>query len=153
MANPNEVKSEPSPAPATTAEVKKTLDSIERKEGRSGAVPNTPKAMLLDASSVQVKQANYRLRWVSVADAAKVSGRVAEGYERVPDSDGGRQMGNLALFRIPREQYERKVQAIKEMNERRLDAHRAEVSQVAENVERVLRDKHGIRAKVMIEDR
>lgn len=140
-------------SPQTTAETMKKLDQTERTTGQSGAVPNTPKAMLLDATTAQGKSPNHRLRWVSIADASKVSGRIAEGYERVPDDEGGRSLGNLALFRIPKEQYDRKVQAIKDLNERRLHAHKAEVAQVAESIERTLRDKHGIRAKVMIEDR
>lgn len=142
----------PAEAPKTTAEVKKTLDRVEATTGGTGAIPNTPKATLLDATSVQAKMPDKRIRWVNIADASKVTGRVTEGYERVPESEGGRQIGNLALFRVPAEVHARKVRAIEEQNERRLHAHKAAVEQVAESVERTLRDKHGIRAKVLIEE-
>lgn len=143
---------EPKPT-TTTAEIKKQLDVAERKTGFSGAVPNTPKAALLRADGAQEKLSGHRLRWVNIADAAKVSGRIAEGYERVSEADGGRQMGNLALFKVPNEVYDRKVRAIEEENARRLNSHRTEVANVAESIERTLRDKHGIRAKVLVEER
>lgn len=122
----------------------KKLDSLERTTGPSGAVPNTPKAQLLDASEAQALNPDKHLRWVNVGNKEKAEMRQHTGYKRVPVSEGGRQVGNLALFEISREEYDRRVSNLREMNTRRLNAHKAEVEQLAENIARELRDRHGI---------
>lgn len=135
------------PAASTKPSVKEMqeqLDKIERTTGPSGAIPMMPKQMLLDASEVQEKKEDRRLRWVNVGNAEKAQARQAQGYVRVPVAEGGRQVGNLALFELPREEYERRVAAQRKLNKDRLSAHKAEAEQMAENIARELRDRHGI---------
>lgn len=130
------------------AELKEMSDKLARLEktsGGSGAVPFTPKQALLDPGDVVTQNPDKRFRWVNVNNAEKAQQRTAQGYERVGHAEGGRQVGNLALFAIPRQVYEQRVAAIKEMNERRLSAHKTEVEQMAVSVARELRDRHGIK--------
>jgi len=119
-------------------------DRIERTTGSSGAVPLAPKGMLLDASDVSKTMEDKRLRWVNVNSVEKAQGRTAQGYERIPAAEGGRQVGNLALFSLSREAYEQRVAAVAKLGEERLNAHKAEVEQMADAVARELRDRHGI---------
>lgn len=128
-------------------DLKARLDRQEQLTGNSGAIPLTPKGMLLDTSVEQAMDANKekRLRWVNVGSAEKAQQRVMEGYERVPDSEGGRRVGNLALFRTAMANYDRRVQVVNKRTKDRLTAHESEVERMAEDVARVLRDKHGIK--------
>jgi len=119
-------------------------DRLERTTGSSGLVPLTPKADILNASDVQENHPDKHLRFVNVSDDQKVQMRQSQGYERLPSADGGKQVGHLALFAQDREIHEKRVEAIKQQNKARLDAHRTEVEQVAEAVARELQDRHGI---------
>jgi hypothetical protein len=119
--------------------------ALERTSGSSGAIPNAPKQSLLDASDVQAKHPNLRLRWLNVNNAEKMAVRQASGYSRLSMEEGGRQVGNLALFGLPKEEYDRRVKEIERRNKERLSSHRTEVEQMAESVAKSLRDNHGIR--------
>lgn len=127
--------------------LKAKLDRTEQLTGNSGAIPNAPKQMLLDTTEESKLEANKdkRLRWVRLGEADKGQQRVLEGYERVPEADGGRRVGNLTLFRTSMENYERRVADVNRRSKERLKAHESEVEQMAEAVARTLRDKHGIR--------
>lgn len=128
----------------TVGEMQASLDRLERTTGSSGAVPLTPKAQLLDAREVESNHKDKRLRWVNVQNAEKAQLRQAQGYERVPVAEGGRQVGNLALFALPREEFVRREAAVERQNKDRLSAHKSEVERMAESVARELRDRHGI---------
>lgn len=138
----------PKPAEASTTtlkEIQQKLEHVERTTGSSGAIPNTPKQMLLDASDVQAKHPDKRLRWCSTANNEKMLRRKAEGYEIVPVSEGGKTVGNMVLMGLSREEFERRVRRIEARNKELLDAHNHEVEQVADGVARVLRDKYGLK--------
>jgi len=128
----------------TVQEMQKDLEIVERTTGPSGAVPFTPKAQLLDASDTQAKHPDKRLRWGNVGNKEKMDLRVAQGYERVPAAEGGRQVGNLALIGISKTEYQKRVRDQEQRNKDRLNAHKTEVEQMAEGVARELRDRHGI---------
>ena len=134
------------------SDMQANLERIERTTGRSGAVPRAPKAMLLDATEAIAANPNKRLRWVNVGVAEKVQLRKSSGYELVPVSEGGRQVGNLALMSLPDEVYRERVAEIEAENKRRLSSYRDEVEKEADAIARVLRDKHGIKAKILVED-
>jgi hypothetical protein len=128
------------------------IDRLERKTGPSGATPLTPKAQMLDASDVQKQHKGKRVRWVNVAQAEKAEGRRHEGYERIPAAEGGKQVGNLALFAIPEGAYQEKIARQRKTNRDRLQAHNREVEQQAEAVARELRDRYGINANILIKE-
>lgn len=131
----------------TLDEMKADLDRLERTTGSSGAIPLTPKAQLLDATDVQSQHADKRLRWVNTQNAEKAQLRQAQGYERVPVAEGGRQVGNLALFALSKDEYNRRVADVERRNKERLSAHKTDVEKIAEGVARELRDRHGISVK------
>jgi len=128
---------------AELKEMRAKLDAMERKEGRSGAVPLSPKQALLDARDVESQHPEHRLRWVNTLDKNKVAARQAEGYERVPLAEGGKEVGNLVLFKQKRELYEDRVERQERLNEERLSAHNKEMEETADAVAKILRDKYG----------
>jgi len=132
----------------SVSDLKKQKESLARQEkttGNSGAVPNTPKQMLLDGTDIQEKNPEHHVRWVNIKDPQKAAGRQAEGYERVPMSEGGRQLGDeLAAFRIPTQGYEARLARQEKLNEHRLSSHKVEAERMAEGIARELRDRHGI---------
>lgn len=120
-------------------------DRLERTTGRSGAIPMTPKADLLNTDEIQEAHPDKHFRFVNVSDDQKVQSRAAQGYKRVPSAEGGKVLGkNLALFAQDKAIHEERVAAVKQLNKERLESHRSEVEQVVEAVARELRDRHGI---------
>jgi hypothetical protein len=121
------------------------LDRLERTTGRSGAVPLTPKAEMLDATDVEARHPDLKLRYVNTADAAKVQSRISKGYRKLSKDEGQRERGNLSLFGVPKERHEQLVAQNRELHEARLQAHNTEVEKVAESVAKELRDRYGVK--------
>lgn len=122
----------------------KELVQQEVATGRSGAVPNTAKRTLLDASDVQKKFPDRHFRWVNVGSAERHQLRSAQGYVILPESEGGKRIGNLALAYIPRQLYDKRIAEIRKRTADRLKSHRPEVEQMADAVQKELRDRYGI---------
>jgi hypothetical protein len=137
---------------AELKELQSALSRQERTEGNSGAVPNTPKATLLDASDVQASHNEKRVRWVNINNPAKVQDRLQQGYTRIPLAEGGREVGDLALFEIPREGYDARVADLARQNRQRLEAHKMDMERAAEGIARELRDKHGLKVDILVKD-
>lgn len=152
------VKNDPQnqPTKPTKAEViariegmKAELKRLEATTGPSGAMPNTPSAILLDAESVKEGKPDKRLRWVALHKAQR---RQAQGYVRVPEAElpqgfGPAQKGNLILMEIPRERYDEEVARVRKASRDRLSVHIREAEKVAEGMAKMLRDNHGINVK------
>lgn len=130
------------PAVATLQEKLKQVEATTI----SGAPSRTPKGQLLDASSTAEKVGPEKhIRWLNLKDPNKVASRQMEGYVRVSESEGGRNLGDeMATFAIPRERYDARVSAEKAEGERRLVSHKTDMERLAENTAKVLKDKHGI---------
>lgn len=129
----------------TLKEMKSKLDRLEATTGNSGAVPRTPKQLLLDRRHLEQSDKDHRYRWVSARDAQKIESRLLEGYVKVPDGEGGANLGgSLVLMKIPRERYLERVRANRQRHAERMGSHKREMEEVAESVARILRDKHGI---------
>lgn len=127
--------------------LKKMQEDLARTEettGRAGAIPRTPKQMLLDAREIEEKDPEHHYRFVQTGDAQKAQGRILEGYRLVPEKDGGRSIGGLALMRIPRKKVEERIQRQNELSARRLTEHNVEMERLAEGMSKELRDRHGI---------
>lgn len=125
---------------------KEALDRQERTTGSSGAISLEPKQSLFRADDLVKDNPDKKFRWVNVGVPEKVQGRQAQGYSRVPVAEGGRQVGNLALFETSRQAYEERVAQHAKLNQDRLSAHKTEVEKAAESIARELRDRHGIKA-------
>lgn len=124
------------------------LNKLKRQEEKEvpGAPSRTPKQALLDASSVQAKHPDKYIRWVSLRDSNKIAIRQAEGYTVLPESEGGKRLGDeLVLMAAPKKVHEQRVARQEEENNRRLNMHNADWEQLAESIAKTLRDQHGIK--------
>lgn len=157
MPDPNEIPIEAGPEPNQVSKTEAirnikeqmaALERLEKKTGPSGAMPRATKAMLLDATEAVAKNPDSRVRWVNVMNTEKAQLRVLSGYKRLTEEQGGRQVGNLVLFAIPREVYESRVAELKKLHQDRLKSHRTEMEQAAENLAKYMRDNHGISVDV-----
>lgn len=121
------------------------LERIERTTGNSGAVPRTPKQLMLDASEIEKGDPEHKYRWVNVRDPQKAQARIMEGYTPIAEGEGGRTLGGaLKLMKIPREVHLARIADQKREHKLRLNAHRTELENLAEGIARELRDRHGI---------
>ena len=122
-----------------------TLKHIEAQT-LSGAAVLTPKEILLDLSDLQAKHPDRAFRWVNIKAPGTADRRRLQGYIRLPESEGGRELGGeIAVFVTTQRIHEHMVEGIKKQNKQRLLAHRAEVENVVEAVARELRDKYGLK--------
>lgn len=110
----------------------------------SGAASNASAGMMLDMDEAKRLHPGDRVRWVNVANAQKAQVRQASGYQRILAEEGGRQVGNLVLFKLPAEEHQRRVEKIKQLTQERLNAHNREAEVMAEGIAKELRDRHGI---------
>lgn len=140
------------PKPPSAADAKKQLDELSKAlehieaQTLSGAPSLTPKELLLDLSDLKAKHPDKHFRWVNIKAPGVADRRRLDGYLRLPVSEGGRELGGeLAVFVTSAKIYEHRVQQFKDMQERRLSAHRADVEKVADAIAKELRDKYGIK--------
>lgn len=125
--------------------IQKQLASQEAKEVL-GAPTRTPKGLLLDARDTQEAVGpDKHVRWLNLKDPNKVAARQLEGYVRVPESEGGKALGDeMATFAIDRKRYDARVAAQEAEGKRRLVAHKTDMERLAENTAKVLRDQYNI---------
>lgn len=123
------------------------LERVERTSGNSGVVPHMPKQMLFDKKDLDKRHPDKRLHWVNLRNTDKVLSRTADGWSRLPEDEnnGGRHLGDeYAVFALPREEYERRVQNQRRLHAQRLGTNRDEFEKSVEATSRMLRDKYGI---------
>jgi hypothetical protein len=150
------VDNEKEPAqPTTKSDVKAALknltEKLNRQEGqkRSGAKSRSPKQRMLDARAIEEKDPEHYYRYENTDDPGKMQVQIDSGFEAVPEKeceDAGvrSQVGELRLIRQPIEDHEADVRAAKELNKRRLEAHKTEVYEAAESVQKELKDRYGM---------
>jgi len=127
----------------------KALEHIEAQQV-SGARNLTPKEVLLDLGDLKAAHPERHFRWVNIKSPGVAERRRLDGFIRLPESEGGRELGGgeLAVFVTTQKIHEHKEAQIKQMNKDRLNAHKAEVESVVESVARELRDKYGLKVSV-----
>lgn len=122
-----------------------TLKHIEAQT-LSGTAVLTPKEVLLDLSDLKAKHPDRHFRWVNIKAPGNADRRRLGGYIRLPESEGGRELGGeVAIFVTTQRIHEHAEAKIKADNKKRLQAHRAEVENAVEAVARELRDKYGLK--------
>lgn len=135
--------------PNRASQAKEIVDAVARQErttGGSGAVPNALKGDLLDLSDLQAKHPDKHLRWCNVNNPPGMANHAKKGRTRLAQSDGGRQMGNLAVFEMPIERYKQNAREDKQRRDAFLEtAKRRDFDQEADAIARYLRDNHGIK--------
>lgn len=134
----------PSTSATTAKEILAELNRTEKKTGNSGAVPNTLKGDLLDLSEIEAKHPGKEIRFVNVTNVDKVARRIKNGWSRLSEGDGGKQIGNLAVFVCDKAQVANLRAAKNERHKNLLVQFKAEDHAMAERMSKVLRDRHGI---------
>lgn len=126
-------------------ELKAKLKRQEETEGGSGAIPLTPKQMLLDVSDLSAKDPDHKYRWVASKDPQNIQKRILEGYTQVPESEGGRNLGgSLVLMKTPQRAVEARVARQNRAHESRLVQHNTEMAKVVESVVKEMKDRFGV---------
>lgn len=107
----------------------------------SGGNLMTPKGMLLVSTEAQLLNPGHRLRFVNVNAPGRGDALKGMGYERVPESEGGKQVGELALFRIPREVWAQREATKARRSQEMMESHKGEMREVVDKVIRELHDR------------
>ena len=130
------------------AELRKLTEKLQHMDAQkhSGAAHRSPKERMLDASAIEKSDPEHHYLYVNADDPGNLQTHLEDGYKAVSEEDckkaGVRQrVGELVLTKVPREEYEERVERQKEVAKSRLDAHRAEFRQEVEGVVKDLRDR------------
>lgn len=129
-------------------EARQAKEELDREEAKT--VPGAPtlmsKSILLDPKKARAHPANkaMHLRWVNRSAPEKVESRKLEGYEVVPESEGGQTLGaEYVLMRLPADKAEAKRRALQAKGRTWLAAHKSMVEQTAAEVAKILQEKYG----------
>lgn len=94
----------------------------ERESKRfSGADIRTPRGNMLHAEEAVAKRPEFHYRYINISAVGKAENAQALGYEKVPDSEGGKTLGDLALFRVSLERHAEMVGAKDVETRRKID--------------------------------
>jgi len=127
--------------------VKEQLAALNKQEAKTipGAPLAMPKEMLLELTPEAAADKENHYRFINVKSADNALRRQSQGYEIVPEGEGGKRLGaEMALARTPVANYEARKKSFEKLGKQRLEAHKTEVQAVVQSVVRELRDKHGI---------
>lgn len=146
------------PAAARKAEQEAVIKSVARVEAKTvpGAPVLTPKgAMLTIPPETLERHADAHLRFIATRDPNKLASRKSEGYQILPESEGGIRLGDgLALAKNSKRYAEDRRKAQEEMNRARLQAAKNELASAVESVVREMRNR-GIdvsRSRILIDE-
>lgn len=153
-------------APAEPSAMDKIIEARQERERLNrleqttvpGAETLVSKGILLDPIEARKHVANrgFKLRWVNTTLPEKVQSRKLEGYEVVPDSEGGKRLGaEYVLMRIPESKANAKKAALKEKGRVWLAAHKNQMERTADEVASILKSKYGFgekEAQILIDE-
>jgi hypothetical protein len=93
------------------AQIRAQIRELRERENRrfSGADPRTPRGSILHAEEAISKRPEFHYRFININAPGKADNAKALGYEKVPEDEGGKTLGDLALFRIP---FERRAERV-----------------------------------------
>lgn len=123
------------------------IRALERLEGtfEGGAVSLTPKERLLDAREAQEMHPDKHVRWLSLRNKEKMDARIEEGYSKLSEEEGGRQLGDsMALFAIPRELRDARVKRQERMTRERMGAVKELYAEVGSRLAHEMKRVHGL---------
>ena len=133
---------------AKRAELEAEIKRLNELEAKTvpGARPRTPRAMMLDASEQEAKDPDNYYRFVNLRDKERLATRVQDGFTKVPDSEGGKTLGDeYALMRQSQAKHREHLEQRDALTRHRESAHVREMENAAESVSKMLRDQHGIK--------
>lgn len=130
------------------------LEAIRRIEAKtvSGAPSRSPMEQTLAYSETVQKAldeagANRNVRWVAIGNPVIMESRKHQGYTVLPESEGGRRLGNdLAVATCPKELREDRARHAEKLHRARLeDSGKQILLAELDKTARELRDRHGIK--------
>jgi hypothetical protein len=95
------------------AAIRAQIRELREREARTwgGADIRAPRGNILHAEEAIAMHPEYHYRLVNILTPGKAENALAMGYEKVPSDEGGKTLGDLALFRIPMERHSVRVGA------------------------------------------
>lgn len=126
------------------------LRALERLEGKfeGGAASLSPKEQLLNSEEAKKQNPDSNVRWLSLRNKEKLDVRMEEGYEKIPESEGGRQLGDsMALFRIPRQLSDARIKRQEAATRARAGSVREVYSELGARMAHKLKKEHGLSDK------
>lgn len=108
-----------------------------------GAPSRLPRGLVLDLGDLPSKYPDRHFRWVNVEAPGKAASAIALGYTRVPPSEDGKQVGDLALFYTSQDRRAERVAEQNTQNMKAVEAYKNELRGLAEKVVEEIYNKTG----------
>jgi len=123
------------------------INELKEHEARatSGAPILMPRSRLLEAPEAIDKNADDHLRWVNEQAPGRADATLGMGYRKLRQEEGGRTVGELALYAIPREQHAKRTVDREQVQRNMLDKNEQDLQQLASEMAKYLRDVKGIK--------
>lgn len=127
------------------AKLKATISELRELENRrvQGAPSRLPRGLVLDIGDLPSRYPDRHFRWVNIDAPGKAASAIAMGYTRTPNSEGGKQVGDLALFHTSQDNRATRVAERELQNNRAVESHKAELRNLAEKVVEEIYNKTG----------
>lgn len=142
------------------AMLKAQISELRELENRQvhGAPSRLPRGLVLDLGDLPAKYPDRHFRWVNIDAPGKAAAAQAMGYTRTPNSEGGKQIGDLAVFHTSQEHYAQRIADRAVSNQQSVEAYKNEITNMAEKVVREIYDKTGKdiskgRGTLLVEDK
>lgn len=123
------------------------IRALERLEGKfeGGAASLSPKEQLLNADEAKKQNPDSHVRWLSLRNTEKLDARMEEGYAKIPESEGGRQLGDsMALFRIPRQLSDARIKRQEEATRARAGAVKEVFTEIGQRLAHEMKRQLGL---------
>lgn len=121
------------------------ISELRELENRrvQGAPSRLPRGLVLDIGDLPSKYPDRHFRWVNIEAPGKAASALAMGYTRTSASEGGRQVGDLALFHTSQDNRAKRVADRELHNNQLVEAHKSEIRAAAERVVKEVYDRTG----------
>jgi hypothetical protein len=142
------------------AELRAQVNELRELENRRvhGAPTHQPRGLMLDLGDLPSKYPDRHFRWVNIEAPGKAAAAQAVGYTRLSTGEGGKQIGDLALFWTSQENRYQRVAQQDTQNRDKIEAYKNEIRAAAEKVVQEIYDRTGKdisqgRGTLLVEDR
>lgn len=121
------------------------ISELQELENRRvhGAPIRLPRGLVLDLGDLPSQYPDRHFRWVNVDAPGKAASAIALGYTRVPPSEGGKQIGDLALFYTSQDRRAERVGEQNAANQKAIESYKNEIRTLAEKVVEEIYNKTG----------
>ncbi len=128
-----------------TAQQIRALERLEERDLHGAPSLSQKSSMFNVPQSTRDANPGMEFRWINIANKDKVDARIEEGYAKIEQERGGVQLGDsFALFGIPRQLRDSRVNREARVNEERLGTANDSFKEAGERAVHEMKKRYGL---------